>query len=60
MAILARILLLIPSIVAGWFVSREDPRYWVIALVVGLTFMALSIAAGLYVPALRFWPSRGR
>ncbi|PZO91732.1 MAG: hypothetical protein DI623_02175 [Sphingomonas sanxanigenens] len=58
MLLLARLLLLVPSIVAGWFVSREDPRFWVIALVVALTFMALSIIAGIYAPALRFWPSR--
>ena len=58
MFLFARLLLLVPSIVAGWFVSREDPRYWVIALVVALTFMALSIVAGIYVPDLRLWPAK--
>ncbi|WP_375188950.1 hypothetical protein [Sphingobium yanoikuyae] len=40
---IARLLLFIPSLVAGWFVSQEDPRYWVIALAIGLTFLALGI-----------------
>jgi len=49
---LARLLLAIPAIVAGWFVSREDPRFWVIAMVVALVFLALSCITGLYAPHL--------
>lgn len=50
MAWLARILLLVPAIVAGWFVSREDPRFWVIAMAIALVFLVLSCVAFMYVP----------
>ncbi|PZU56459.1 MAG: hypothetical protein DI547_16570 [Sphingobium sp.] len=49
---LARLLLFIPSLIAGLFVSREDPRLWVVALAIGLVFLALSTVAGLYFPTL--------
>ncbi|MFT3977185.1 MAG: hypothetical protein QM688_08755 [Sphingomonas bacterium] len=52
---IARLLLLIPSLVAGWFVSREDPRFWVVALAIALTFMALGSLVGLYLPGLHPW-----
>jgi hypothetical protein len=48
MAWLARFLMLLPAIVAGWFVSREDPRFWVVALVVGLVFLFMLCVAALY------------
>ncbi|ATP19726.1 MULTISPECIES: hypothetical protein [Sphingobium] len=57
---IARLLLFIPSLVAGWFVSQEDPRYWVIALAIGLTFLALGIVAAIYIPILHPWPRRKR
>lgn len=47
---IARLLLLIPSVVAGWFVSRADPRFWVVTLAIALVFLALSIVAGIYMP----------
>ncbi|WP_454887555.1 hypothetical protein [Sphingomonas oryzagri] len=49
---ISRLLLFIPSIVAGWFVSEQDARYWVIALVVGLVFLAVSSIAVMYWPIL--------
>lgn len=55
---LARLFLFVPSLVAGWFVSREDPRFWVVAMVIALTFLAMSIIAGLYFPKLRLWPGK--
>ncbi|SMP55620.1 hypothetical protein SAMN06296065_10212 [Novosphingobium panipatense] len=58
MAWLARLLLLVPAIVAGWFVSREDPRYWVIAMVVALVFLALTCVAAIYAPRLSIVPRR--
>lgn len=61
MAWLARLLLVVPAIVAGWFVSRDDPRFWVIAMVVALVFLALSCIVGLYAPHLTvFGISRGQ
>jgi len=39
-------------------VSQEDPRYWVIALAIGLTFLALGIIAAIYIPILHPWPRR--
>lgn len=53
MALLARLLLFVPAIVAGWFVAREDGRFWVVAFAVALVFMVVSILASLYVPNLR-------
>lgn len=49
---LGRLLLLIPAMVAGWFVSRSDPRFWVVAMAVGLVFLFLFCLASLY--AYRF------
>jgi len=56
MPLIVNLLLLIPSLIAGWFVSKEDPRYWVIALVIALVFLALSIVAAMYLPGTRMWP----
>ncbi|TNE41842.1 MAG: hypothetical protein EP321_09270 [Sphingomonadales bacterium] len=56
MPLIVNLLLLIPSLIAGWFVSKEDPRYWVIALVIALVFLALSIVAAMYIPSMRIWP----
>lgn len=49
---IARLFLFVPALVAGWFVSKEDPRYWVIALVFALTFLAIGLAANIYLPGL--------
>lgn len=52
MAWLARLLLIIPAMMVGWFVSREDPRFWVIAMAVALVFLALLCVVGIYFPQL--------
>ncbi|MDQ8730637.1 hypothetical protein [Bradyrhizobium sp. LHD-71] len=52
MAWLARLLMLVPAIVAGWFVSREDPRFWVVAMVIALVFLALTCVAAIYAPSI--------
>ncbi|MDX3911603.1 MAG: hypothetical protein QHC67_17605 [Sphingobium sp.] len=59
MAWLARLFLMVPAIVAGWFVSREDPRFWVVAVVVALVFLALSCVAAIYFPKLSILSRRG-
>ncbi len=54
MMLLARLLLFVPSVIAGWFVSEEDVSYWIIALAIALVFVVLTIAFELYVyPRLR-------
>ncbi|WP_293812255.1 hypothetical protein [uncultured Bosea sp.] len=54
MQLLARLLLIVPSIIAGWFVSKDDVSYWVVAFAIALVFIALTIAFELYVhPWLR-------
>jgi len=54
MVLLARLLLFVPSVIAGWFVSREDVSYWIIAFAIALVFIVLTIAFELYViPLLR-------
>lgn len=58
MPYIVNLLMLIPSLIAGWFVSKEDPRYWIIALVIALTFMMLSSVVWLYWPELRKWPGK--
>ncbi|MDF0543934.1 hypothetical protein PX699_16400 [Sphingobium sp. H39-3-25] len=60
MAWLARLLLAVPAIVAGWVVSREDPRFWVFAMVVALVFLALSCIAALYAPRLSIFSRLGK
>ena len=51
---LARLLLIVPSVIAGWFVSKDDVSYWVVAFAIALVFIALTIAFELYVhPRLR-------
>ena len=47
---IVRLILLVPALIAGWFVSREDGRYWVITLVIALVFLALTVAASAYLP----------
>lgn len=49
---LGRLLLLIPAMIAGWFVSRNDPRFWVIAMTVGLVFLFLFCLITLYASRL--------
>ena len=54
MQLLARLVLIVPSLIAGWFVSKDDAAYWVIAFAVALVFVVLTIAFELYVvPWLR-------
>ena len=54
MVLLARLLLFVPSVIAGWFVSREDVSYWIIAFAIALVFIVLTIAFELYIiPLLR-------
>ncbi|MBD3846347.1 hypothetical protein IED13_11620 [Bosea sp. SSUT16] len=54
MVLLARLLLFVPSVIAGWFVSREDVSYWIIAFAIALVFIVLTIAFELYaLPLLR-------
>jgi len=54
MYLIARLLLIVPSVIAGWFVSKDDVSYWVVAFAIALVFIALTIAFELYVhPRLR-------
>jgi len=54
MQLLARLLLIVPLIIAGWFVPKDDVSYWVVAFVIALVFIVLTIAFELYVhPWLR-------
>lgn len=54
MQLIARLLLIVPSIIAGWFVSPNDVSYWIGAMVIALVFIVLTIAFELYVhPRLR-------
>jgi hypothetical protein len=54
MFLLARLLLIVPSVIAGWFVSEDDVSYWVVAFAIALVFIVLTIAFELYVhPRLR-------
>lgn len=50
-SLIARLLLIVPSLIAGWFVSRDDVAYWVIAFVIALVFIVLTIVFELYVVA---------
>jgi hypothetical protein len=41
-------------VIAGWFVSKDDVSYWVVAFAIALVFIVLTIAFELYVhPRLR-------
>lgn len=54
MYLIARLLLIVPSVIAGWFVSKDDVSYWVVAFAIALVFIVLTIAFELYVhPRLR-------
>ena len=54
MFLLARLFLIVPSVIAGWFVAKDDVSYWVVAFAIALVFIALTIAFELYVhPWLR-------
>ena len=54
LVLIARLLLFVPSVIAGWFVSQEDVSYWIIAFAIALVFIVLTIAFELYVhPRLR-------
>ncbi len=53
-SLIARALLIVPSLIAGWFVSEDDVAYWIVAFAIGLVFLLLTIAFELYVhPLLR-------
>jgi hypothetical protein len=54
----ARLLLIIPALITGWFVSKEDPRFWVVAMAIALVFVTLTCLVAFYVPPLRVWPRR--
>lgn len=51
-ALIARALMIVPSLIAGWFVSTDDVSYWVIALAIALVFIALTIVFEVYVHPL--------
>lgn len=51
-SLIARLLLIVPSLIAGWFVSKDDVAYWVVAFAVALVFVALTIVFELYVHPL--------
>ncbi|MCO5093447.1 hypothetical protein [Bosea sp. (in: a-proteobacteria)] len=54
MFLLARLFLIVPSLIAGWFVAEDDVAYWVVAFAIALVFVVLTIAFELYVrPRLR-------
>lgn len=59
MHLIARLLLLVPAAIAGWFVAEEDPRYWIVAGVIAMVFIALSATAGIYLPRILGWFRRG-
>ncbi len=52
MPLLARLFMIVPSIIAGWFVSKDDVSYWVIAFAIALVFIALTVVFELYVHPL--------
>lgn len=53
-SLLARLLLIVPSLIAGWFVSADDVSYWIVAFAIALVFVALTIVFEIYVhPLLR-------
>ncbi|KPF63496.1 hypothetical protein IP69_19130 [Bosea sp. AAP35] len=56
-SLVARALLIVPSLIAGWFVSEDDVAYWVVAFAIALVFIILTIAFELYVHPLL---TRGR
>lgn len=51
-SLIARLLLLVPSLIAGWFVSEDDVAYWVIAFAIALVFIMLTIVFEFYVVPL--------
>jgi hypothetical protein len=51
-SLIARLLLIVPSLIAGWFVSTDDVAYWVIAFAIALVFIVLTIVFELYVHPL--------
>ncbi|RYE34911.1 MAG: hypothetical protein EOP23_03625 [Hyphomicrobiales bacterium] len=52
--LLARLLLIVPSVIAGWFVAKDDVSCRVVAFAIALVFIVLTIAFELYVhPWLR-------
>lgn len=56
-SLIARLLLIVPSLIAGWFVSEDNVAYWVVAFAIGLVFIMLTIAFEFYVnPLLRRGP----
>lgn len=50
MAWLVRVLMLIPAVVAGWFVARDDARFSAVALTIALVFLVLFCAVCAYMP----------
>ena len=55
---IARLVLFVPAVIAGWFVARDSSQFWVIAFAIALVLMAVTAVVSLYFPRLGFW--RGR
>ncbi|POR54209.1 hypothetical protein [Bosea psychrotolerans] len=51
-SLIARLLLIVPALIAGWFVSKDDISYWIVALAIALVFIVLTIVVELYVRPL--------
>lgn len=51
-SLVARLLLTVPSLIAGWFVAEDDVAYWVVAFAIALVFIVLTIAFELYLHPL--------
>jgi hypothetical protein len=49
---IARLLLIVPSLIAGWFVAEDDVAYWIVAFAIALVFIVLTIVFELYVHPL--------
>lgn len=52
---IARLLLFVPSIIAGWLVAEGDISFWIVAFVIALLMIAAGSALFLYAPRLRSW-----
>ena len=50
MSLIARILLFVPAMITGFFVSTEDYRYWFVAFGIALVLLAAALTANIYLP----------
>ncbi|EGD60947.1 hypothetical protein Y88_3451 [Novosphingobium nitrogenifigens DSM 19370] len=46
---IARLLLLIPALIAGRFISQDDPKYWIASFGIFLVLMVLMILFNMYI-----------